>query len=144
MNPKKVNWNKITSKFIGRPYKFGSWKIEEGLDCLSFLVLIQAELGRIITDEKIKIGRIEKTNYTKWPEKVLSKALIKGIRKHFDKIEPIEVRFGDVVIGTIKGEFAHGIVDSNGQMIVCSKERGVFVAPLELMQIIEYRTYREK
>ena len=118
----KFNWSAITRKYIGAPYKFGSWNIDEGLDCLSFMNLILEDQGYKI-DYSFKLNGIGIENYTDLENEDQKNALMKEyVLANTKKFPTKQGRPGDIVFCERN---IIGILDANAKVLVCSLDMGV-------------------
>ena len=133
------SWHSITKKYIGVPYKFGSWKIEKGLDCLAFLVLMMQEQGYTI-DWNDSIGGFTKETYVNLSdEDLINQLLYDYICKNTVKLNLYEYQVGDIVFIEVDNKIVPGILDGNAKVLTCSRLSGVIL--LSNMKIIEARRW---
>lgn len=126
---KKNNWYELTKRYNNVDYKAGSWDINEGLDCLSLIILFLEDMGFDV--EKYKNGEhtfkygdkeFNANNYAEILDnrKDATKALFSFIKSKFVKVD--KTKKGDVVILSTSNDITVGIY--TGQQTVLTSVEG--------------------
>lgn len=131
---------KVTSSYVGKPYKFMGW--QDGFDCGSFLISILenldihkvAENSVFAKDRYHEIANL----WLKSPEAVES-LVSEYLEEHGIQVEPLRTRPGDVMIYSFKrgqeGVASLGIYGGNGHIISAFKDKGVTPIKVDAVNI---------
>lgn len=147
-----MNWLNITKKFNNIKFKAGSWDPNEGLDCLSTLILFMKEIGKNVSkyengEEKFEYdGKLfTKYNYADIfnNEKKIFEAMKVFVNKNCIKVK--RAIKGDIIIFNIYDNDMFGIYLGQGLSLVVFEESGVKVLnymPQLLRRSIDGYKYR--
>lgn len=144
MKRNKIKWDDITKKYLGSPYKLGSWDPKEGMDCLSLVGSIALDVGYPVNFED-NFGGLTIDNYKNHDEKKLNLILVDYIRNRLEETPLKEAQNGDLVIlinPQTNEEFV-GVLCGNAKFMTCSIERGIVIFPLKNTEVIEVRKCRK-
>jgi len=120
---------KITSSYVGKPYKFMGW--QEGFDCGSFLVSILENLGvhKVAKDSPFAKDKYhEVANLWLSSPREVESLVLEYLEKHGEQIAPLRMRPGDVVVYSFKrgdDNMSFGLCGGNNHIISAFKDKGV-------------------
>lgn len=128
-------WNKIADKYMSVPYKFGSWDINKGLDCLSFICLMMEEQGHSV-DYYQEYDGIGLLNYTDIDDHdLLMDNMITFIRANSKEVEKINYHPGQIVIYQTGQIQSVGILDLNANIIICSINGVKHISKVRILEV---------
>jgi len=134
---------KVTSKYVGAPYKLGGWSVEEGFDCISLIVTIGEDIG---LEMPKNFGGYDRSNYMKiWMEEP-SKAkelMLEFVASLGREIKPNFSSAWDLLVIVNKKSptsFVVGINAGNGLILSAFTDIGVDLIPSKSVEI--RRAYR--
>jgi len=127
MNRKK-SWYKITEKYNAIKYKQGSWDIDEGLDCISMIVLFMKDIGKSVDDWitgskafEYKGNHLTATTFLDYlsDKNEITKALKSFLKYTCKKVDRMSK--GDIVFFNYRKDILFGIYLGGG-LVMCSFE----------------------
>lgn len=143
-------WLELSKKYLNVKYKLGSFNIDEGLDCLSFLILFYKDIGKDVIKLQEKFHHLEykgrkitfnnyHTELKNWKEHIECFKLL--LDTHFTKKEYFEK--GDILIMKEKDEISISIYAGNSKVFIVSKEYGIYPQKLLLNNIIRIYNFND-
>ena len=125
MTIREIEHVRYVTEFIGVPYKWNSFDIDEGLDCRTLVVCYLQGLGYDIDgDDGIAIPRedeLVKIIGDRDSIKGLADRYIQGVREKGAEVSPEDIMRNDIVMYKTK-ELPHiGVYVGNGKMIVAAQ-----------------------
>ena len=138
---KKMRLAEITKKYVGAPYKLGSFDPKEGLDCLSLVLNFTRDLSGEVPEE---FDGVTIDDYPKlWKEEPIKakKKFVGFLASTFKEIDRRRSLPGDIIVCTDNnGKFVIGINAGNGQFLTVVENEGV--RKLRISDFTLKRVYR--
>jgi len=139
-----MSWYEITEKYNAIKYKQGSWDIDEGLDCISMIVLFMKDIGKDVDDLidgskgfEYKGNILTATTFLDYVnDKVeINKALKLFIKQHCNKVD--RMKKGDIVFFNYRKDILLGVYLGAGLVMCCFETYGIKKIKLRTFNIME-------